>query len=551
MPIILTDPLTLLALLAAIAIVVYAVLKHGALVRDLGELGQELQLAQSSLAQVRDAKTFLADFQKTDALLRGTKTVGAAWRGFAATLVESERGLLATTRPAEFFGPDLAYRSGVDLRRYDAFPNHLIGLGLLVTFIGLAASLLMAGQGMDGDFNQARSALVTLLAVASGKFVTSIAAIAASLWFSWRKNVLVAHIEAQAERLCAEIERLTVASAAESLIEASYGELRRQNEILEESEEALAGAIAAQLDETLRRNLGSAILPVADAINGMAMNIAGINEAAIHHIVDKLTKEIAISAREHTQAVADKLHQVVRAAETVPNRIEEASARFSAVLQGAAGQMEASLRDSSAGLARLLADAAAGVAESGKAFDAVSSRLEATLRQLEASEEVLFSQAARSSEASAAAAAQVSAAAAQVAGVAEAMEPLAGLNSRVEALAGELLRASQSVSAIVAGSARSISDSQAAAQALAQHAQSFAQGLGDLEGALTGVFEQVGTGIDGFRTKVASAVEGVDASLAGAVERLSEVVALIAAERDAKPARAGRNRSAAGHEAGR
>lgn len=637
--------LTLAAFGAAVWIVYFAIARFSQLSRALGALKGELASCTNLLMEVRDPEEFGTVFDDADARIRSTTVVGDAWAEYAATLVRvSRRGLIAPRRPADFFGPELVYRSGIDMRRFDAVPSQLVGMGLFFTFVGLAVSLWIAQTGMEQSFEDARLALVNLLAASSIKFVTSIVAIGASLWFGYRKNILVRDVEAVAETFSRQVERLTLPSHVGPMLDATYLELCRQSEILERSDEDLAGAIAAQLDATLRANLSSAISPVADAIREMSERVAGMNEASLKYIVDRFTQELGSAAREHSARVAELLDQVARSVEGVPKRIDAASTHFHSAITSVTDRMEMSLKSSGDTLDSLLSSASAGLEKSAGAFAEVSARLDQSLQQAKAvgenfSEssarfnemstlavtqlsdaaermgrasdaiaplaelgtrvEHLGEQLIRSQEAASAYLSQVEAAAARmdtsykgseavlgdllertakgvedaaasfenvssqlnmtleslasaenkvfdrgvrfsemsegalsqlleaaqkVASASEAMAPLGELSGRVLALSEELARSSQSAATVAAAAERSLSTSKEAAATFAEQARAFTKGLSELEGAVAGVFEQVGQGIDVFRSRVEGAVGSVDASLALAVDRLSTIV---------------------------
>ncbi len=66
-----------------------------------------------------------------------------------------------------------------------ALPGYYISVGLLLTFLGLVVALYFAARGFrTGDVNEARQAIVQLLNASSFKFLTSVAALAASLLVS-------------------------------------------------------------------------------------------------------------------------------------------------------------------------------------------------------------------------------------------------------------------------------------------------------------------------------------------------------------------------------
>jgi hypothetical protein len=64
-------------------------------------------------------------------------------------------------------------------------PDYLVGLGLVLTFLGLVSALYFAAQGLEaGDVAETRASLTALLSAATFKFITSIAGVASSIIFS-------------------------------------------------------------------------------------------------------------------------------------------------------------------------------------------------------------------------------------------------------------------------------------------------------------------------------------------------------------------------------
>jgi ABC-type transporter Mla subunit MlaD len=659
MPDVISVALNLAAFGAALWILYFGWSRYRQLSATLTDLKVEIDSCTSLLIEVHDTQTFSEAFDDIDTRIRSTPVVGGVWSEFASTLLRLPDGVMATRRSSEYFGPDLPYRSGTDLRRFDAVPNQLVGIGLFFTFVGLAISLWIARTGMERPFDEARGALVNLMSASSIKFVTSIVAIAASLAFAFRKNTLLRELDTQTERFCRQIERLTLTAHVTPILNATYSELCRQSEILERSDADMATSIAQELDRTLRENLVTAIAPVADAINDMAGRINEINETAMRYIVDRFTQELGSAAREHSARMAELLDQVARAVEGVPERIEAASSRFYEVINTASDRMETSLRSSGEVLDGLLSGAAKGVAKSAEAFDAVSVRLDqsleqvrkageefsessgrfsemsstavaqlseaaermgrasdaiiplaelsgrvealgeqlirsqqattaylteveaassrmdssfkgsesalaellgrttdraeaaaaafttvavqlnGTLERLSAAEETIFDRGVRFSEMSQSALAQLTDAAEKVAKATEAMAPLGGLSTSVQSLSEDIVRSSREVAGVAAAAERSLATSREAADSFAEQSRAFTKGLADLEAGIAAVFDQVGHGIETFRSKVEGAVEGVDASLAQAVDRLGAVVERIGdkAPRRGRPAK--------------
>lgn len=102
-----------------------------------------------------------------------------AWHEFHESIVrEDEAPIRNTLRPQVFFE-----RAVPNLGFLAFWGNTFVGLGLLLTFMGVVVALHNTGQSMDADATTAttEAALRTLLIVAAAKFFASIAGLAASL----------------------------------------------------------------------------------------------------------------------------------------------------------------------------------------------------------------------------------------------------------------------------------------------------------------------------------------------------------------------------------
>jgi hypothetical protein len=99
-----------------------------------------------------------------------------------------------------------------------SLPGYYISIGLLLTFLGLVAALYFAARGFRaGDMDQARLAIVQLLNAASFKFLSSVAALAASLLLSVFLRFANGRIAAARDRLIDRIEALVTVARLHDL----------------------------------------------------------------------------------------------------------------------------------------------------------------------------------------------------------------------------------------------------------------------------------------------------------------------------------------------
>jgi hypothetical protein len=123
--------------------------------------------------------SFAHSLQSIEYSLGRSRLVGHAFRQFAKTIfIEpgSPPVALSTTRPQAFINSASVREQSVTLQLMSSIPGYFVGVGLLLTFIGLIAALSVAAPSVKADnAEQAKDALNQLLDAATFKFATSIA----------------------------------------------------------------------------------------------------------------------------------------------------------------------------------------------------------------------------------------------------------------------------------------------------------------------------------------------------------------------------------------
>ena len=133
---------------------------------------------------------FLENFGSVDSVLSGIPAVKHGWGDFKKRMIFPEAKDLglpirATESPGKFIHAHGAEGRALHLKLYAALPDYLVGLGLVLTFLGLVSALYFAAQGLEaGDVAETRASLTALLSAATFKFITSIAGVASSIIFS-------------------------------------------------------------------------------------------------------------------------------------------------------------------------------------------------------------------------------------------------------------------------------------------------------------------------------------------------------------------------------
>jgi hypothetical protein len=256
-----------------------------------------------------------------------------------------------------------------DIRTLDAWPNIFIGVGLLLTFLGLALSLLNASIGAaSGDITIVKQSVTTLLEFSASKFSTSLVALFCSLALGIllrkQRHRMEECLHAIEAKLDIAIPRLTSerialysisdefqakqhASAANTMLtflfQSTEGRLAAQalDDILEQSREQTAqltsfnSGLAIQLAEALESKMQPALAHLTDrvetALREMGGSIGETNQGALKELLDSFVSEL----RGATKTDSDELQRnIQQLAGDLSRTSHELSDRMASVFSG-------------------------------------------------------------------------------------------------------------------------------------------------------------------------------------------------------------------------
>ncbi|ABL66229.1 hypothetical protein [Chlorobium phaeobacteroides] len=128
------------------------------------------------------------EYEQVNSSLESNHILSQPWREFNKTILKPEapgdKQILHSPFPAShYFTTDRLLQNSIPLHFYHALPNYLTGAGILGTFVGLAAGIYLAQEGLSNPALVLK-ALQLLLDGASLSFVTSIAGLLGSIVFA-------------------------------------------------------------------------------------------------------------------------------------------------------------------------------------------------------------------------------------------------------------------------------------------------------------------------------------------------------------------------------
>jgi methyl-accepting chemotaxis protein len=283
----------------------------------------------------------------------------AFWAEYRHCLKETASGLRYSRRPEEYLGLDALDARAFPRRFFAAAHGYFIGIGLLLTFVGLVAALKFAAAGVAShDLAVAKAALNALLAAAAFKFMTSIAGLGCSLLLSIATRSANFLVEGAARGLAGDLERAMTPLVAESLAYDQLMATRAQTEQLKTLEAALAAApaAAAASDETQRAAFEQVLTGFLAELRGAAGSEMKHVATKLSHVGDaigQMQKHIGQSGRDFAEQLGLAATRLLDAATKLEARLDgkaaEAGARLEGVAQGFAA-LDATVREQVGGM---------------------------------------------------------------------------------------------------------------------------------------------------------------------------------------------------------
>lgn len=221
----------------------------------------------------------------------GTEQEGAhnlvqAWREFQESMVdESASPVRNTNRPSAFFN-----RAAPKLTVLHFSSNIFVGVGLILTFLGLIVALNTAAQNMGEDITAAKLSLEHLLTVAGAKFFTSVAGLGASIWLRFTEYNLSKNIRRDTDLICELLERGLLYVSPQRLAVEQLDVLREQRDQLK----FFNTDVALQLSDRIGAQFTQAIAPVAASLTELNDNMTSVTQgigAGAREAIEKVSGE--------------------------------------------------------------------------------------------------------------------------------------------------------------------------------------------------------------------------------------------------------------------
>ncbi len=320
------------------------------------EILNEIGAGTEAVLRYKTPEQFSAHFGDVHSVLSGNESLGRSWEEFEETLIHplediddpSYRVFRNTKRPSEFF------ISSHFLGRISPFfkPEDFIGIGLLLTFLGLVAALVEAGTGLNasGDTAGMKEVILTLLATAGGKFIASIGGVLGSLVVSITHHRLSDSVNRKIGLFSDALEERLIFDSAEKIAADQYGHMKRQTANLERLSNEIAVAIGDKIENAMSRMpemMGEAMEPVTEKLDNVAGQIGQTSTDGMTDMVNQLSNELKGAGQESMNQVVTQLDSLSTTMGGTVTSLRETTEMLRESLTGSARQAASDLSGSS------------------------------------------------------------------------------------------------------------------------------------------------------------------------------------------------------------
>ena len=349
----------------------------GKLIYEAIPLYRSLREVNAELKSYQGEEGFVRSFEEYNR--QAGKVFGLAWKEFVETLVlpepDSGEPIRNTGEVSRYLNDATIIFPKVPFGFYHSVPNLLTGLGILGTFLGLAAGVGSASSGLSsGTPSEITTSLQNLLAGASLAFLTSIVGILCSILFVPVERFASRRLHIALDRwvgaIESRLERVTPAGVALQQLE----EARRTSTQLERFNTELIFSIEQALEEKIAGRLSPQLERLVETVEGLRQD----RSTDAGQMIERVLGRFADAMQERTGSQFDEMASIVtdlnrtlqnasesmaRSQQDVRAALDSAMTTVKESMDAGAASMTETLQQSLGDVTRVLADASGGLAE--------------------------------------------------------------------------------------------------------------------------------------------------------------------------------------------
>lgn len=327
------------------------------------------RLRTAVVERAKDATQFAANYDAIDQRLSDSPLIGRAWGLFAGTLIRpGEGGVWSTFRASAFINFNAARETLPGLKLMGAIPGYYVGVGLLLTFIGLVLALNHAAEAVNSQSAEGmQTATRGLLSMATFKFATSIAGLGVSIVLSIFFRLYVIWIEGAFDRFNYEVERRLTYVAPQAIALESKELMQEQaNELKAINSEQFFSRLGEQMSPHITSAFSAAVAPMNESIQTAVSRLSETSHTGVENLIEKFTASVQGGAGQELRALAVTLDELRRtlgdaqrgihgSGEDFGRRMSEAASNLSRLVEQAAGRLDEGSEKSRAALDEIVA----------------------------------------------------------------------------------------------------------------------------------------------------------------------------------------------------
>ncbi|MFT3937637.1 anti-phage ZorAB system protein ZorA [Rhodopseudomonas sp.] len=313
------------------------------------------------IRNARDPAMFAEKFDAIDQRLVKHPLLGPAWRVFDQTMVRTAGAKIVqtTVRPGSLLNFGAARERLAGLKLMGSIPGYFVGVGLLLTFIGLVLALEQASAAVSSnDAGGMQVATRQLLQVATFKFMTSIAGLGSSIVLSIFFRLYTVWIEAAFDRFNHQIEQRVRFVSSQSIAWEMNESLAAQlTELKQINSAEFFSRMGEKISPQIQSALSTAMAPVAASIDDAMARLASSSQSGVSDLVKEFSRTVQDGAGEELRELTKTLQAmqvtlaetqggIGRSGEDFGRRMTEAAENLSRLVSDAGGRMDESSEQS-------------------------------------------------------------------------------------------------------------------------------------------------------------------------------------------------------------
>jgi hypothetical protein len=328
-------------------------------------VGFSLMRARRTVTRSKSMTDFAAAYENNVyPRLLNHPLIGHAWKEFDETLLKGGPVIGNTVRPSSFVNFGIAREKLFGLKMMPSIPGYFVGVGLLLTFIGIVLALSKAGEATaGGSSEEMQAAMSDLLRIASFKFSTSIAGLGASIVLAFFFKVFTIGIERAFSAFNDAVEQRLRYTAPQSITAEMNEAMKEQRDELKAiNSEQFFGRMGREISPQIQSAFTNAIAPVTESIAGAVDRLSSNSQDGMQELIHQFTasvqggagvemRELGETLRVLQTTIADTQRGLGSSGEDFARRMSEAAENLNRLVSEASGRLGESAEQQRAGLA--------------------------------------------------------------------------------------------------------------------------------------------------------------------------------------------------------